>query len=278
MARNSMSASGGYSKTKPTVNLSTMWKTIEPVTIPYTCKQYQLAPVIYGNMIHVVFCEDRITRIRNSPVRETISSYNMVNSQWSISKEPITKYTSKQCVYSIFCYLEKITLLGGEQEKAKPSGSKRNVALYYLEHKANTVTWEKIPKSDYSLDSKTINPNNCIATQHEDKKMIVISLSDQSPNINFHVFDGIDSWKPTTLHLSQSDDRYASNIILQLQSCAVLNNNLYYSLKYGDVIKIYKIDTIKMDLNNIILVLDSNVFCLYLVKIFLLFVCMEKIV
>lgn len=217
-------------------------------------------------MVHFVFWEATgvTSRIRDpkSTVRESIRSYNLINAQWKSTSKAIAKYTSKQCVCSIFCYSGKITLLATADEKSSPGiENVYNLALFNLDDgAAKILTWTKILNSDVCLSKETVNPNNCIATQHKNK-VIVLSISNQSFDINFHTFNDKDHWKLTKLHLSlfQSDISHASNAILQLQSCTILNNDIYYSLAYGDKIQIYKTDVIKMDLNNIVSILKQRI-------------------
>lgn len=247
--------------------LSTLWTNkAREEGILCICKQSQLPPVIFDNTIHFVFWDDTKlpTRIRNSnsSVRESIRSYNIPNCQWSTPNNiPIKKYTSKQCVFSIFFYSGKITLLAtADQEKdmALSKQKQYNVALYSIEYENNAFAWTKVPDSDVSLSKEAINPNNCIATQHENT-VVVLSLPYPSSNINIHTYSEVDHWKQTSLGLSQSDMSYASNITLELQSCAILNDHVYYSLACGDKVRIYKTNVKQKDVNNIISELDQQI-------------------
>ena len=241
----------------PEFDLSAKWEIQTMVETQCTCKQSQVPPIINGNMMHFVTWDDAgITRKRTSVVRENIRSYNIAKSSWDGKTKPIGKFSSRQCIYCMLWYSEQITMLANKMIDVKLPES-HSLALYGLNHNAEMPSWKEIPNSDICLSSEQIDPNNCIGTQYE-HKLIVISYSSKSFSINFHIFDSTTSWKSTSVPISQSKLPYASNIIVRLQSSAVFNNKIYYSLKYGDQIQIYQSDLTQIDQNNNILQLTLD--------------------
>ena len=245
----------------PVIDLSSKWEVKATVITQCTCKRSQVPPVIYGNMIHFVAWDDTgLGRIRSATgiIRENIRSYDIAKSCWFGNTKHIGKFSSRQCVYCVFWYFVKITLLADKRKDTKsPEGlvTLHNLALYNLNHTAEMPSWKEIPKSDISLSKKVIDPNNCIATQYENK-IIVITYSCNS--ITFHTYDSNTLCESSSLPLFQSK-MMPSNLDIQLQSCVMLNNRIYYSLKYGDQIQIYRSEVTKTYQNNSILTLDYDV-------------------
>lgn len=250
------------SEIPPDIDLSDRWEVKATVETQCTCKPSQVPPVFHDNMMHFVAWDDTgLTRMRNATgtIRENFRSYDIAKSCWFGCTKPIGKFSSRQCIYCVFWYSEKITLLADKGKDTKPPGGLEtihNLALYSLNHDAEMPSWKEIPKSDISLSNKSIDPNNCISTQHEDK-VIVITYSSQSSSINFHIFDSNTPWKSISQPLSQS--KLPSNIDVQLQSCVILNGKIYYSLKYGDQIRIYQSKVAQMDQSSNTLTLDCDI-------------------
>ena len=236
----------------PVIDLSSKWEVKATVITQCTCKRSQVPPVIYGNMIYFVAWDDTgLGRMRSATgtIRENIKSYDIAKSCWFGNTKHIGKFSSRQCVYCVLWYLGKITLLADKRKDTKSSEGLtiHNLALYNLNHTAEMPSWKEIPKSDISLSKEKIDPNNCIATQYENK-ITVITYS--CSIISFHTFDSNTLWE---------SKMGPSNLDIQLQSCVMLNNRIYYSLKYGDQIQIYQNEVTKTYQNNSILTLDHDV-------------------
>ena len=157
----------------------------------------------------------------------------MMMHQWdSAGKEKMfTKFSSRKSVCSILMYNGKVTLLADKE-------SEKN-ALYFLDDSSDLPSWKEVLYSDIS---GTINPNNCLTEQYKEKLIIITHLH-PSARLQLYVYsptsDNTDKcWKSVSLALLQSD--MPSNATFQLQSCAVVSDHIYYSLKYGNQIEIYK--------------------------------------
>ena len=112
--------------------MSGKWEVKVTVKTQCTCKQSQVPPVIYGNMIHFVTWDDTgLTRMRSATgtIRESIRSYDIAKSCWFGSTKAIGKFSSRQCVYCVFWYSGKITLLA-DKTKSPDGLTIHNLALY----------------------------------------------------------------------------------------------------------------------------------------------------
>ena len=143
----------------------------------------------------------------------------------------------QRCICSVFVYSNKIALFGGEFHNKN-----YKVALYQLsDDTTDSVSWQRIPT--YSRKTlENLNPYNCICLQYRDRVIVAtIVASNKYPNykiyiLYFHVYfpEAIDEmyWKKAFLQIHHP--LKLKNFSCDLQSCVMLSDKVYYSVKFNN--------------------------------------------
>ena len=209
---------------------------VSDIAVPCTCERSKFPPVYLHN--HAYFLcwvakEHQRTNHSISFVEEYIQDYSLLK-ECCVRTIPKIK-NIQRCICSVFVYSNRITLFGGEfQNKTY------KVALYQLsDDTTDSVSWQTIPT--YSRKTLVnLNPNNCICLQYRDRVIVAtIVTSNKYSNkiyIYFHVYfpEAIDEiyWKSAFLQIHHPQK--LKNFSCDLQSCVMLSDKVYYSVKFSN--------------------------------------------